>query len=256
MEYPEDGAVRLWGLGSERVPLGAAVVARREAAPALDLANFLYAVRPDGPAELAGVLGRAAELGVHRAVVERTTPAWVEAELAMRDWRLDRELRLELDPGARLAGVPPDGEVRPASAVDPDWSVRAGMFRDDHLEEDARRGDPPRPAEHTAATVAHRAALEEGGAVYHCAVRSGDIAGFACTWQSPEGLGVIEDVFVRPGHRGRGIATALLHHAVAVLRAGGALRIGISAEVDDTPKHLYARLGFRPRRLLRSWSAH
>lgn len=46
--------------------------------------------------------------------------------------------------------------------------------------------------------------------------------------------------------RPRGVATALIHRAVADCRARGAGPVLIVADVDDTPKRMYAALGFRP----------
>jgi ribosomal protein S18 acetylase RimI-like enzyme len=58
----------------------------------------------------------------------------------------------------------------------------------------------------------------------------------------------ISDVYVHPDHRGRGLGTALTR---AAIRAGQrADDLWISADDEDRPKHLYARLGFRP-----VWSA-
>ena len=44
----------------------------------------------------------------------------------------------------------------------------------------------------------------------------------------------------------RGIATALIAHAVGDARNRGAGPVLIGADPDDTPKHMYAAMGFRP----------
>lgn len=253
MKAPEDDTTHLWGLASGRNALSACTIAGRASAPALDLANFLYAVQPQNVDQLDADLAEAAT-GTGRCprvVLESRTPSWVEAELLLRGWQAQDELRLELDPGAHLTGSSPPHVVRPASELDPDWAARARMFRSDHLEEDSRRGHRPRPVTHTAATIDHRRDLERH-ATYYGAQRHGDLAGFVCVWTGPTGRGVIEDVFVHPQHRGHGIATSLLHHAVGVLRGESTSRITIAAEIGDTPGHLYVRLGFRPRRVVRS----
>ncbi|WP_420111511.1 GNAT family N-acetyltransferase [Pseudactinotalea sp.] len=252
---PEDVATHLWGLASAREALAGSVLMTRPAAPGLTLASYLYAVRPAGPGALDADLDLALDRGVRRVVLESSTPPWVEAALRLRGWAVEDELRLELPRGTQLSGSPPSIEVRPASHVDQDWQVRAGMLRADHLEEDARHGVPARPTPATEAIVEHRRAIAEF-APYLCAMHDGEVAGFLCTWLSPARVGVIEDVYVRPPHRGRGIATALLHAAVAELRASGAGRIAIAAEIGDTPARLYSHLGFQPRRVVRScvWS--
>ena len=56
----------------------------------------------------------------------------------------------------------------------------------------------------------------------------------------------VEDVFTAPEARGHGHARTLITHAVAVAREAGHDLIYIAADADDTPKELYARLGFDP----------
>ncbi|MEA2157727.1 MAG: hypothetical protein QOD66_107 [Solirubrobacteraceae bacterium] len=51
-------------------------------------------------------------------------------------------------------------------------------------------------------------------------------------------------VYVHPDHRGHGLGTALTSEAI---RAAPQVRdLWITADDEDRPKHLYARLGFRP----------
>ena len=54
----------------------------------------------------------------------------------------------------------------------------------------------------------------------------------------------ITQVYVDPGHRGGGRGTAMT--SAAIEAAGGVRDLWISADADDRPKELYARLGFRP----------
>jgi hypothetical protein len=44
----------------------------------------------------------------------------------------------------------------------------------------------------------------------------------------------------------RGLATALIHPCVADARSKGAGPVVIAADPTDTPKHMYAAMGFRP----------
>lgn len=133
-----------------------------------------------------------------------------------------------------------------------DWSSIELLFRIDHLEEDVRSGHRPRAAAETTAAVALRRSLTPDATYY---LMRHDGAPRACigTWVDETGLGVIEDVFVHPDYRGRGFATGMLRHAVAQLRSRGAGHILIGAEPTDTPKHLYAKFGFRPAAVTRAY---
>jgi GNAT superfamily N-acetyltransferase len=78
-------------------------------------------------------------------------------------------------------------------------------------------------------------------------------AAFFSSWPGPEGVGIVEDLFTRPEFRRRGIATALIAHSVADARERGAGPVAISARVNDSPKYMYAALGFRPSCISRSY---
>jgi spore maturation protein CgeE len=54
----------------------------------------------------------------------------------------------------------------------------------------------------------------------------------------------IEDVGTLHEHRGRGYATAVVLHAIAEARRGGAAFVCLVADYEDWPKELYKRLGF------------
>ena len=64
---------------------------------------------------------------------------------------------------------------------------------------------------------------------------------------------MVEDVFTHPDYRRRGVATALVEHGVDACRAEGAGGVLLSAFAPDTPKRMYAALGFRPVMALRSY---
>jgi GNAT superfamily N-acetyltransferase len=54
----------------------------------------------------------------------------------------------------------------------------------------------------------------------------------------------IQQVYVSPGHRGRGLGTALTRAAITA--AGDVRDLWIVADDEGRPKQLYRRLGFRP----------
>ncbi len=62
----------------------------------------------------------------------------------------------------------------------------------------------------------------------HVAEEGGSLVGFA-TWAEAAGIIELEDLFVDPGYRRRGIATALVSRIAEVLRARGAERLEVIA---------------------------
>jgi ribosomal protein S18 acetylase RimI-like enzyme len=62
----------------------------------------------------------------------------------------------------------------------------------------------------------------------HVAEQDGSVVGFA-TWAETAGAIELEDLFVDPGYRRRGIATALVSRIAEVVRALGAERLEVTA---------------------------
>src|SRR5262249_57474549 len=82
---------------------------------------------------------------------------------------------------------------------------------------------------------------------YWLAYVDGQPRGFVASLIGPTGTGQVEDLYVEPEVRHRGLATALIHRGVADCRARGAGPVLIVADGSDTPKAMYAAMGFRPR---------
>ena len=61
-----------------------------------------------------------------------------------------------------------------------------------------------------------------------------------------EGRAEVQNVFVSPDHRGRGLGGGLTAATVAQALAEGARRVFIVADAFGRPRELYSRLGFRP----------
>jgi GNAT superfamily N-acetyltransferase len=241
-----------WSSGGEVTELPGGTVVHHATAPDQPLGNFACALRSETAAVLERLLdGPAPTPPCDRVVLDAATPAGAEAHLALHDWRIEVQLLLVLPAETSVAlpeHLPDLHDVHRAT----DWAAIEALFRIDHLEEDARAGTPPRPAEATRSAVELRRSL--GPAVrYHLAGDVDQPRGCIATWVGPEGVGVIEDVFVHPQYRGMGLATDLLRHAVHGLREEGVSEVLIGAEVTDTPKHLYHRFGFRPAAVLLSY---
>jgi ribosomal protein S18 acetylase RimI-like enzyme len=62
----------------------------------------------------------------------------------------------------------------------------------------------------------------------HVAEQDGSVAGFA-TWAETAGGIELEDLFVDPGYRRQGIATALVSRIAEIVRARGAGRLEVTA---------------------------
>jgi GNAT superfamily N-acetyltransferase len=77
--------------------------------------------------------------------------------------------------------------------------------------------------------------------------------GFFNAWEGIDRLGQVEDLYVLPEFRHRGIATALIHRCVAEARARGAGPIEICADPAETPKEIYAAMGWRPIAVCRQY---
>ncbi|HME72260.1 MAG TPA: GNAT family N-acetyltransferase [Myxococcota bacterium] len=68
-------------------------------------------------------------------------------------------------------------------------------------------------------------------------------------------LGLLEDLYVHPAARFQGVATTLVAHCVCEARQRGAQTVFLTARAADTPKHMYAKMGFRPVAVTQHWLA-
>ncbi len=81
----------------------------------------------------------------------------------------------------------------------------------------------------------------------------GQPRGYLSSWEGRHGTGQVESLFVDPPHRHRGLASALLHHCIRDVRVHGARNVCLVALPNDTPKRMYAAMGFRPVALKREY---
>ncbi len=156
-------------------------------------------------------------------------------------------------PVARSAPVPaPDGQQ--GGAVDRQWHAATVLYR-------YAAGETPddwRPADDgfTAWSVEQQRALARTGRARVWVATRHAIPVARCTLvHDRQGLAVVEDVVTHPAHRGRGIATGLLHAAIADhLEADPTARVGLAAVPGERGDALSRRLGFRPHATV--WRAH
>lgn len=243
-------------LGNEVVAEDGVRWVRNPACAEIYDANHGTAVRAATPEAVEAVLRRVDELfagHAHRTFkVDPGTPAAFEARLLLDGYAGETELQLLLT--GDLRADPPPADIRPVDGP-ADWASLARLTRRDHEEEAERAARPPYARSVTTAMVATKRA-KAPALQFFLARRDGEDCAFFSSWPGPEGSGVgkVEDLFTSPEHRHQGIATALIAHAVADARARGADAVLIGADPTDTPKDMYAAMGFAPVCPLRSYT--
>ena len=219
-------------------------------------ANHGTAVRTATPDAIDAALRRADELyaGLHHRTfkVDPFTPTAFEARLLLEGYAQETELQLLLT--GDLRADPPPVAIRPVDGP-ADWASLSRLTRRDHEEEAEKESRPPYAESVTTAMVATKRA-KAPALQFFLASLDGEDCAFFSSWPGPEGsdVGKVEDLFTTPEHRRKGIATALIAHAVADARARGAGPVLIGADPTDTPKDMYTALGFAPVCAIRSFT--
>ncbi len=216
-------------------------------------ANHVCAARAATPQELDELLRAVevefAELGHRQFKCDPHTPAALEARLVLEDYVASSEVQLLLE--GELQADPREVEVRPCDS-DRDWETLERLTRADHEEEARKFGHAVYSREVTAQMVAVRRGKCPPLRFWIARADDRDCAFFS-SWPGTNGVGKVEDLFTLPEFRGRGVGTALIAHAVRDARERGAGPVLIGALTDDTPKQMYAGLGFRPLCVLREY---
>jgi GNAT superfamily N-acetyltransferase len=162
----------------------------------------------------------------------RTSPPAVEARLLQDAWKLSgTEIVMATD--GELGGRPAQVEIIAVQA-EPEWEMLWPLFQADN----ARNPDLGRgfflAARRRYPFFTHYLAVVDGRAVgYFSEAVKGN-------------YGYLENLFVDPAYRLRGVATALVHHTARIARSKGARIVFLPADASDTPKEMYWRMGFRP----------
>jgi GNAT superfamily N-acetyltransferase len=209
-------------------------------------ANFIWEVRAQAPDEIESLFEAADSMyrGLdHRLYLwDPGMPLEFEARLSLEGYESDSLVVLALQGPLLQRG--PQVELRRAES-DADWETIFALCRMDH-EEEAEKGFHKAWDESvTRALVASKRAKAPAVQFFLARVDGVDCAFFSA-WPGENGVGQVEDLFTRSDFRGRGIGTALIARCVDDARARGADAVLIAARPNDTPKHMYAALGFRP----------
>jgi GNAT superfamily N-acetyltransferase len=213
-------------------------------------------VRTDQPSEIEALFTELdttyADFGHRQVVIDALTPRAFETRLAMEDgYEVQHFMQHVLEGDLRL----PQRDVEIHEVLsDDDWEAYRAL---DELwwresgESEALFGPYDR-ALHDEMTLSKR--LKHPPVRSWLAMHVGVSRAFLSSWPGENGVGMVEDLFCHPNYRHHGLATALLAHCVADARARGAGPVIIASSIADTPKHMYAALGFRPLYVARSWT--
>lgn len=213
-------------------------------------ANHVANITASTPVEIERLLERVeAEFAhcTHRSFhTDFTTPPAIEARLHLDGYRSTESLvmLLEGSPG----GAPSACDIRPIDG-DAAWDAFFALNALDWSEHAARLGVS---GDASVGVDLARTHMRKSPPVrYWLAYADGEARGYFNSWEGTDGVGQVENLFVQAEYRHRGLATTLIHHCVADARAHGALTgrrrpVVIVADASDTPKQMYAAMGFRP----------
>jgi GNAT superfamily N-acetyltransferase len=241
-------------LGNESFEVAGATFVRNRNTPRRRDANHVGLIRTNAPDQLDVILRRMEDEfdGIpHRSFgIDPLTPPAEVARLAMEEGYRTSEGLVMLLEGELAVAVRP-AEIREV-LTEEDWQKYLELdilwWLESGTGEDALG---PYSAEHHDEHMLNRRvkALDVRG-WFACVDR--EPRAFMSSWPGENGVGVVEDLFCHPEYRHRGLATALIAHCVADARARGAGPVIINADPKETPKHMYAAMGFRPYYVSRS----
>jgi GNAT superfamily N-acetyltransferase len=243
-------------LGAETFSACQATFVRSRALPIIHDLNHVANVRAADPAAIDALMARIeVEFAGYRhrqIVLDADTPPEFEARLVLDDYDdVERSLVMLLE--GELRGAGRTQAIRPIT-TEAEWTAYARLKRLDWAERAARLGLGPLPEVGEGLIATYRAKVPP--LRYWLALVDGEARGFFSSWEGPAGVGQVEDLFVEGPWRHRGLATALIHHAVADARRAGAGPIVIIADATDTPKTMYAAMGFRPVAVATKYTRH
>ena len=232
----------------ERFEAQGAVFVRNRSIPDKYYANHVEQVSASTPEEIARLSVRIEvefEGYRHRcSYVDRETPTEFEAWLLMEGYQRTDSLVMVLTD--ELRGAPKPHEIGLVE-TDADWQALLDLIDLADREFDASAPATVCGRESDARNRRIEAMQSISPPVrYWLAYAEDGPRAFFSSWTSSDGIGVIDDLYTHPDYRHRGLATALVHHCVADVQARGAGPVVLEVDPADTPKHMYAAMGFRP----------
>ena len=239
-------------LGSERFDAEGATFIRNASVPLIRDANQVISVGASSANEIDRLLARADREyagSPHRQFrIDFTASPEFEARLVLEGYERKDTLVMLLE--GDLIGAAKPHDIRPVES-EADWQAYSSLHEID-LREYAEKipGGIEAPVVEQL-MLARR--VKSPPVRYWMAYVDGDARAYLASWEGLDGVGQVEDLFTHPEFRHRGLATALLHQCVADCRAHGAGPVVIAADALDTPKRMYAALGFRPVAISRTY---
>jgi GNAT superfamily N-acetyltransferase len=231
-------------LGHRTFKAAGAVFVCNPALADIYIANYVRSVTAGAPDEIEGLLARAEREFAgcpHRCFeIDLDTPPPFEGRLVFEGYEVRVWVLMVLE--GELHGRSRAADLRLVTD-ERGWAEADRLKKLDWAEGRARIGDEPLPKVGERFALAARLKTPPDRKWLACV--DGEARGMASAWSGTDGVGQVEDVFVEPEYRHRGLATALIHRCVADCRAGGAGPVVIVADAGDTPQAMYAAMGFR-----------
>ena len=244
-----DTNAALLALTCEQVEADGALWVHDRESPDIYDANHAQRITASTPAGIERLLARAEREYAHcnhrRFQVDFRTSPLVSARLALDGYARDDGLMMVLQ--GELRAPPIEHDVRPV-ITDKDWEAYAVLKAAD-WEEHRRRLPDPKPGSEIAEAFVRIYRRKAPDVQYFMAYVDGRPTAFFSSWPGVDGVGQVEDLFTLPEWRRRGLATALMRRCVRACRERGAAQVAIACDPSDTPKQIYAAMGFVPAAL-------
>ena len=235
-----------FALGNEVFELLGATFLRSGASPDIYDANHVADARPTTAAqieELLAAVDREYAAAKHRRFeIDYRTPPEFEARLALEGYEREDGLISVLE-GELLGPAAKECDMRPVETT-ADWEAYWELMLKDWREHSAQQ--KRKVKDEIARQMFDTRRLKQPPVQYFLAYVKDRPVAYFNSWAGIDGVGQVEDLFTLPKFRKRGIARALIHHCVADARVKGAGPVIIAANPTDTPKRIYAAMGFRP----------
>jgi len=228
-------SMALVGAELTRIPEG--WVARTPSLPLVWGFNHVAVTVPITAADARALAERhLGDLPYRQVVVEDPGGEAVAGALHAEGWRVDRNIGMVLDRD-------PDRELDTSMVIEAPEGAALELMRDWIGEEEEVRRDPR----------VHAQAVESCRLIWQARRaqrlgvlgRDGALAGITMLY-SDGVVAQVEDVYVVPSERGRGLGRALVTHAAVLAVDAGHEFVFIFGDDEDWPPQLYRAVGFEP----------